>query len=407
MRCLHAHEGIVRASSLWILILFASVCAFEDAVAQDEPVNIGLSRTLRSEVLKEERKINVYLPQTYESSQRYRRYPVLYVRDGGKFFHSFTGVVDQLTSDATPRAPEMIVIAILETNRVRDSAMTRSSKGFTGKNEPGYESSGGGGDFLRFLEQELIPYVDKSFSTSSYRIYCGYSFTGLSVLAALLDEKSPFDAYIAIDPSWWWDDYATERRALATLTTRTLQKVQLFMAASGESYPTNYFISSRDIESLARIFDEKRPAGIEWGFKRYGDESHHSIPQLALYDGLSYIFRDHKPSLDELYNRPEKLRERYEKLSGRLGEKMALREDLLDFFGYQFLNDFKDPQKATRYFELNAQSYPGSPNVWASLGDAYTVMGDKAAAIRMFEKVLSLDPANDNARKKLNDARRK
>lgn len=43
----------------------------------------------------------------------YRRYPVLYLRDGAKFFHSFTGAIQQLTSDATPHAPEMIVVAIV------------------------------------------------------------------------------------------------------------------------------------------------------------------------------------------------------------------------------------------------------------------------------------------------------
>ena len=51
------------------------------------------------------------------------------------------------------------------------------------------KSSAGGESFRRFLEQELVPYVDKEFSTSAYRIYCGYSFTGLSVIDELLDES--------------------------------------------------------------------------------------------------------------------------------------------------------------------------------------------------------------------------
>ena len=155
-----------------------------------------------SRVLKEDRKVYIYLPESYEQSRSYRRYPVLYVRDGGKFFHSFTGAVQHLTSDATPHAPEMIVVAIVETDRVRDSSSTHSLQGFSGKEDEGFKSSGGGENFRRFLEEELVPYIDKEFSTSSYRIYCGYSFTGLSVIDELLDEDTVFDALLMIDPSW-------------------------------------------------------------------------------------------------------------------------------------------------------------------------------------------------------------
>jgi len=58
--------------------------------AADQPITIGFSQTIRSAVLREERVISVYLPQSYATSHRYRRYPVLYIRDGDKFFHSFT-----------------------------------------------------------------------------------------------------------------------------------------------------------------------------------------------------------------------------------------------------------------------------------------------------------------------------
>lgn len=370
---------------------------------RDESVNIGFSRSFHSAVLDEDRTINIYLPQNYESSHRYKRYPVLYLRDGAKFFHSFTGAVDQLTSDATPRAPEMIVVAIVETDRVRDSSMTHSTKGFTGKDESDYESSGGGAKFLQFLEEELVPYVDRTFSTSSYRIYCGYSFTGLSVMAALLAEKSPFRAYIAIDPSWWWDSYASEREARLALATKKFDRVRLFIATNAESYPTNYFIRSRDVGSFAAMLKAEKVAGMTWSIRKYSDESHHSMPLLAFYDGLSFIFSGHKPTLDELYNAPEKLRQRYAEMSGRLGEKVAPREDLLNFMGYQFLYNFADPKKALRYFNLNAEYYPESPNVWDSLGEAYKVLGNNATAVRMYEKSLSLDPANENARKRLDE----
>ena len=135
-----------RVSPATLLFCCALPFAASLALAVDntDGITIGTTRVVQSQVLKEDRKVYIYLPESYAQSSGYRRYPVLYVRDGGKFFQSFAGVVQHLTSDATPHAPEMIVVAIVETDRVRDSASTRSLQGFTGKTDEGFSSSGGG-----------------------------------------------------------------------------------------------------------------------------------------------------------------------------------------------------------------------------------------------------------------------
>jgi predicted alpha/beta superfamily hydrolase len=394
----------IRCAALLIFSGLPFVTCLASAETADA-ITIGTRRVVESRILKEDRTVYIHLPESYLQSRGYRRYPVLYVRDGDKFFHSFTGAVQQLTSDATPHVPEMIVVAIVETDRVRDSSSTRSLQGFTGKTDEGFASSGGGENFLRFLEQELVPYIDKEFSTSSYRIYCGYSFTGLSVIEGFLKKDTIFDAFLLMDPSWWWDDYAMEKRANAVLPSRTFNHVQLFMAATGEPYPEEYFIKARDISSLADILQRTSPAGLEWKFVRYTDESHHSMGLRALYDGLTYFFRGYQPSLRELYSEPEKLKSRYQALSARLGERFSLREDLLRFFGEQFLRNFKEPEQAIRYFEMATDAYPESWAAWDGLAEAYVARGDKQLASRMYERSLLLNPQNENAKKMLGGLR--
>jgi predicted alpha/beta superfamily hydrolase len=394
-----------RALSATLLCCALSLAAAPVLAESTDAITIGTRRVIKSRVLKEDRTVYIQLPESYEKSSTYHRYPVLYVRDGGKFFQSFAGTVQHLSLDATPHVPEIIVVAIVETDRVRDSSATRSLQGFTGKPDEGFATSGGGDNFLRFLEQELVPYIDKEFSTSSYRIYCGYSFTGLSVVGAFLDEDSPFDAYLMIDPSWWWDDYALEKRAAAELAGRKFNRAQLFIAASGEAYPQKYFIEARDVSSLAGILQKTNPAGLEWKFERYADESHHSMALRSLYDGLTYFFRGYQPSLRELYVEPERLRARYQTLSARLGERVALSEGLLMFFGEQFLTSFAEPDRAIRYFEMATDAYPKSSAAWNSLGAAYVAKGDRLRARRMFEESLRLNPQNENARKMLGSLR--
>lgn len=341
-------------------LIVAVACLLVATVAVADDVTIGIARQIKSQVLNETRKVSIYLPESYQSSASYRRYPVLYVRDGEKFFHAFSGAVQFLSADASPHIPQMIVVAIHENDRVRDSSWTHSLIGFTGKEDQGFRTSGGGERFLRFLEEELVPYIDKEFSTVPYRIYCGYSFTGLSAVDALLAPNSAFDAFLIIDPSWWWDNYALEQKAVKTLPRRIFNRTQVFLAATSEAFPDKYFIKSRDVAELDGILERANPAGLDWQFQRYADESHHSMALRALYDGLTYFFRGYKPPLNELYVHPEQLERRYDALSTRLGEKFALTEALLLFFGDQFLDNFKDTQHARLYYQMAVDAYPGS-----------------------------------------------
>jgi predicted alpha/beta superfamily hydrolase len=394
----YGRRGFVALGLCCALSFGASVVSAENP---DPKLVIGTSRVVQSRVLKEARTVYIYLPASYSQSQGYRRYPVLYLRDGDKFFQSFSGTVQHLTSDLTPHAPEMIVVGIVETDRVRDSSSTHSLQGFTGKSDEDFRTSGGGENFRRFLEQELVPYIDKEFSTSAYRIYCGYSFTGLSVVGEFFNTDSVFSAFLMIDPSWWWDDYAMEKRAGVALTGRKFNHVQLFMATTGESFPETYFIEARDVSSLAEMLRRTNPAGLDWTLVRYADESHHSMALRALYDGLTYFFRGYKPSLNELYNEPEKLRSRYEALTARLGERFSLSEDVLRFMGEQFLRKFEEPDKAIVYFQMSTEAYPQSWAAWDTLGEAYRVKGDEQQAAKMYQRSLLLNPQNENAKKML------
>ncbi|MDX1396250.1 MAG: tetratricopeptide repeat protein [Gemmatimonadota bacterium] len=52
---------------------------------------------------------------------------------------------------------------------------------------------------------------------------------------------------------------------------------------------------------------------------------------------------------------------------------------------------------AKKVFELNAESYPNSWNVWDSLAEVHMNAGDGERAIELYEKSLALNPSNTNA----------
>jgi tetratricopeptide (TPR) repeat protein len=67
-----------------------------------------------------------------------------------------------------------------------------------------------------------------------------------------------------------------------------------------------------------------------------------------------------------------------------------------NFLGYQYLGENKYDM-AVAIFGFNTEKYPGSSNVWDSIGEAYMNSGNYALAIKHYEKSLELDPGNENA----------
>ena len=91
------------------------------ALAQSTPttLSIGQTFTLPSVVLRETRRVNVYVPPGYADSVALRL-PVLYIPDGGigeDFLH-VAGLVQALTGNGTMRP--FILVGIENTARRRD-----------------------------------------------------------------------------------------------------------------------------------------------------------------------------------------------------------------------------------------------------------------------------------------------
>lgn len=75
-------------------------------------------------------------------------------------------------------------------------------------------------------------------------------------------------------------------------------------------------------------------------------------------------------------------------------------ERFLNSSGYSYLRE-GDRAVAIRVFKLNTELFPGSYNVWDSLGEAYMEDGQKDLAIFNYEKSLELNPHNENAKRML------
>lgn len=121
--------------------------------------------------------------------------------DGYTHFKTAAGIVHFMSSPRNRNnfIPEMIIVAVENVDRERDLTITKIKTV-----RP--NTMGGGHRFLDFIEHELLPYIDANYHTESFKMLTGHSLGGLLAVKAYKYEESVFDAYLAIDPSIWWDE---------------------------------------------------------------------------------------------------------------------------------------------------------------------------------------------------------
>lgn len=367
-----------------------------------QPITIGERFSLTSKVLGEERAYSVYLPASYrDSTYGPRHYPVLYLLDGDAHFHSASGVVRFMSAgiNGNIQIPELIVVAIANTNRNRDLTPTYSTIGNGGVVAPSLEVSGGGDRFLDFVERDLFAVIDSTYRTLPYRVLVGHSFGGLLTLHALLDRSEMFQSYLAIDPSLWWDDQVLVKRAEGRVTESPPLSGSVYVALAN-----NRTLGLGDpvaTEIAGREFDDVLQTAASPTFRPelayFESEDHGSVPLVGLYFGLLHTFEGFRASRVMYLEQPSQLSPHFDGVRERFGVQLLPPERSVDRLGRYLLSSRDDPEKAVRVFRFNAESNPQSYHAYGSLGDAYRVLGDTTLAVAAYRRSLQLWPGNPHA----------
>lgn len=187
---------------IFLVIGFVTAFSIIELKAQNGPlINIGTIDTINSKILGESRTVWVYVPNFSKNDEYAKvKYPVIYLLDGEYAFSTVTGMTQYLSTPESGICPEMIVVGITNKNRFKDLTPTHA-----GPNNAD-NITGGGENLLAYIEKELMPYIDKTYPTLPYKIFVGHSLGGLMVMQAFIHHYNMFNAYIAIEPSLWWDN---------------------------------------------------------------------------------------------------------------------------------------------------------------------------------------------------------
>ncbi|HMG89211.1 MAG TPA: alpha/beta hydrolase-fold protein [Chryseolinea sp.] len=244
-----------------------------------------------SNVLKEQRPIRIILPKKYDPGLT-DRFDVLYVLDG-EWNTSLAEKVNEFLGHAKFIPGNMIIVSIPNYYKNGVNMRERDFTPTSTENKDAKFSwmksslnSGGAGNFLLFLKDELVPFVNSKYRANiENNILYGTSSGGLFAIYAYLNEPRLFKSYVTVEPSLWWDKEYINRIASEKLENNKGIRNTLWISSRDGGAQVEMGISGFD--SLLKL---KAPDGLQWKVEVYPNETHFSAIWKGIYDGLKFTY---------------------------------------------------------------------------------------------------------------------
>ena len=249
-----------------------------------EPTGIdgmhGLGSVMRHEIesAKAEHRYDILvgLPRDYDE---HVEYPVVYILDGGTLLPMLRAYQRYLRLGE--ETPDVIMVGISYGSDDWQQGNNRSHD-FTAPSEE-RDFWGGAGDFLAFLETELLPAIEKRYAAdASRRILFGQSLGGQFVLYAAQTRPDVFWGHIASNP-------ALHRNLdffLQTMPGESAGTPRVFVSSGSDD---NAVFREPALEWMQTWTSR---AGVSWDLEAVtlAGHSHFSAPPAAYRAGMRWLF---------------------------------------------------------------------------------------------------------------------
>ncbi|MFD2581737.1 alpha/beta hydrolase [Pedobacter vanadiisoli] len=280
--------------SLFTLLIFCQLSTLGQAknqktVNNDKPFVLGVIDEIQSKALAEKRILNIYLPEGYKQNDT-TRYPVIYLLDGSAdedFIH-IAGLVQFNSFEWVNQVPKSIVVGIATVDRRRDFTFPTTIEADKKK----FPTTGHSDRFMAFLGNELQPYIEKKYKTTTSKTIIGQSLGGLLITEILFKKPTLFNKYVIVSPSLWWDNGALLNQDSKISERSFNQQTKVYIAVGKEGLtPTEI---PRVMEVDANLLAEKIKGFNNQNVKVYFDylpqENHATILHQAVSNSFKFLY---------------------------------------------------------------------------------------------------------------------
>tara|TARA_R110001606_G_scaffold378457_1_gene538127 strand:- start:148 stop:1524 length:1377 start_codon:yes stop_codon:yes gene_type:complete len=243
--------------------------------SQNEKVEIQeykyIVDSIYSTNIEDYRTVKVYLPTDYSEKQKY---PIIFTLDGEWMFEPTVSESKILMDfDVIPKS---IIVGVFHKNRNEDLGINWKTGEFK-KNSM---------NFYNFLEQELIPKIKSTYSSSGFNILVGHSNSATFSAKVLTQKGQPFKGFIALSQNL----FGNQLQEYKEFTKETFNNIIFYFVASGKRDATPRIESGMKLDSLFKINQNKN---IRTQHSLY-DADHSGIAGKGLNNGISHIFSEYK-----------------------------------------------------------------------------------------------------------------
>ncbi len=260
-------------------ILLSTLLFLSATALFGQEIKIGFKDSIQSNILNENRKFIIKLPNGYNESDK--SYPVIYRLDGDlNLYVETVGVINRL-SFMEELMPDMIVVMIENTNRNRDMMPTNTS---FFKSEPGAEN------FKKFIEKELIPHINNAYRTTNEKLLCGQSLSAIFTLYYFLTSPESFDSFIACSGGFPDCEKYFINLTNDFLKTKLTETRNIFLTHGLTDFLDPEGVIKGQLLSFTKKIESKE--NVVCKLKIYEDEGH--VPFQSLYHGLRFIYTTEK-----------------------------------------------------------------------------------------------------------------
>jgi predicted alpha/beta superfamily hydrolase len=239
-----------------------------------------------SNIFNEDRTLAIKLPKNYDQNLKY---PVLYVLDANTLFKPFVLSTEMLSEKiiiegldyGRDNIPELIIVGVFHNNRGMETTPKLDD-------ETDDNLLLEGTDKLRkYLVYELVPFINKSYSTSPYHGIVGHSNTGHFVLNMPFFEDNPFTGIVSLSVNSESEFFKN--------------KVSGYVKSAEENIFIGYGTLDGGFNELGEFLSNEIKSGTikNPGLKVESFEaSHNQLPNLAATSAIKFLFNKYKNHTD-------------------------------------------------------------------------------------------------------------
>lgn len=241
---------------------------------------------LHSKTVGQTYKLYISTPPGYKAD---KSYPVVYLLDADYSFAIVKNMTDHLTERRELEGLLLVGIAYdgveqYRLHRTRDYTPIYSAEG--GYSPEIQSNSGGGPNFIKFLEQELFPFIHSTFRVNDTKCLVGHSYGGLLASYILFSNSRLFNKYVIVSPSVWYaDKYLLQ---VEEGFAKNQQKLDADVYLAVGSLESERMLS--DTDSLLNQIRNHKYANFNFKNETLQSETHNSVFPSAVSTGLRFVF---------------------------------------------------------------------------------------------------------------------